>query len=209
MIAHAPLVYVVDDDEKLARSVVFLVASAGWAGRAFADPDVFLDSVAPDAAGCAVLDIRMPRMSGLELMHAMRARGIRLPVIFITGHGDITLAVEAMKQGARDFLEKPFRDQALLDAIAAAVRASEADVTAQRELEEVNRRVAQLTPREREVAVRVAGGMPNKAIARELDISDKTVQVHRAHVLEKMGVHSATGLANLLARVRLEDGGKG
>lgn len=193
-----PLIHVVDDDAALGRSVVFLAQSAGWKARAHTEPDAFLRDVGRHVPGCALLDIRMPRMSGLELLQAMRAQGIRLPVIFITGHGDVALAVEAMKQGARDFLEKPFRDQALLDAIAAAVRASEAELASAGQRDDVARRLAQLTPREREVAQRVAKGMPNKLIARELDISDKTVQVHRAHVLEKMGVHSAAELAHLL-----------
>ena len=193
-----PQVWVVDDDAALGRSVVFLAQSAGWTARAYTSPEAFLADVDRACPGCAVLDVRMPRMSGLELMQAMRSAGIALPVIFITGHGDVALAVEAMKQGARDFLEKPFRDQALLDAIAAAVRASEAQLASAGRREEIERRYALLTPREREVARRVARGMPNKVIARELAISDRTVQVHRTHVLEKMGVHSAAELANLL-----------
>lgn len=193
-----PLIHVVDDDSAMRASVAFLIESVGWAARQYPNADAFLNGVDSARPGCALLDVRMPAMSGLELQRAMRATGIHLPVIFLTGHGDVALAVQAMKEGAIDMIEKPFRDQVVLDAVARAVRASVLahDVIAkQRALEA---RFALLTTREREVAKLVGTGMPNKCIARELDISEKTVHVHRAHVMEKLGLHSAAELARLL-----------
>jgi FixJ family two-component response regulator len=147
-----------------------------------------------------VLDIRMPSMSGLELQQVMRSRGIALPIVFLTGHGDVSLAVEAMKHGACDFIEKPFRDQVLLDAVAKAVRGcmeQYADEDARRTAAAT---LGRLSPREHEVARLIAQGQPNKAIARALDISERTVHVHRQHVMEKTGVTSAAQLARLMMR---------
>lgn len=195
-----PTIYVVDDDAALRRSIVFLAESVGWRVRAYGSAETLLAHLDADACGCLVLDIRMPTMSGLELQQALRARAISLPIVFITGHGDVSIAVQAMKDGALDFIEKPFKDQQLLDAIARAVREStKSQAHAERQAE--SRRVLdQLTHREREVAALVARGLSNKLIARELGISDKTVQVHRAHALEKMGAHSAAELAQVLMR---------
>jgi FixJ family two-component response regulator len=189
-----PTVYVVDDDAAMRRSVAFLADSVGWQVQTFERPEAFL-AARPQPPGCAVLDVRMPSMSGLELQAAMRARGIALPVIFITGHADVSLAVQAMKQGAAEFLEKPFRDQALLDAIGQAVRRSLQDCAHREQHADLRARFAQLTPREREVALRVARGESNRVVGEALGISAKTVQVHRQHVLEKMGAHSAAELA--------------
>lgn len=193
-----PLIHVVDDDAAMRRSVAYLADSVGWPVAQHASAEEFLAAVQPERPGCVVLDIRMPTMSGLELQQAMQERGIGLPVIFITGHADVSIAVQAMKRGAFEFLEKPFQDQALLDAVAQAVRASRERATAARENAGLRLRYEQLTPREREVAARVARGLANKVVARELEISEKTVQVHRAHVLEKMRAHSAAELARLL-----------
>jgi two-component system, LuxR family, response regulator FixJ len=194
-------IYVVDDDSAMRRSVVFLAESVGWHALGFADAESFLDQVGATAVGCLVLDIRMPTMSGLELQQAMNARGLRLPIIFITGHGDVSMAVQAMKDGAVDFIEKPFKDQLLLDAIARAVRRSHALAAQGSQHGQARQRFEQLTPREREIALRVARGQPSKLISRELGISDKTVQVHRTHILEKMDVHSAAELAHRLTQI--------
>lgn len=192
------VVHVVDDDAGLRRSLVFLLESVGWTVEAHADAASFLAAARPERPGCLVLDVRMPTMSGLELQQALNARGSRLPILFITGHGDVAMAVQAMKDGAFDFIEKPFKDQALLDAVAAAVRRSRAQAAGEGQRALLRQRLEQLTPREREVAQRVARGLSSKQIARELDISDKTVQVHRAHILEKLDVHSAAELAHRL-----------
>ena len=194
------LIHIVDDDEALRRSLLFLFDSVGWRAQAYASADEFLAAYRPGAPGCLVLDIRMPGMSGLELQQTLRARGHGLPVIFITGHGDVSLAVQAMKQEACDFLEKPFKDQALLDAVAQAVRRSRDDLAAEARRNQAHALLERLSPREREVARRVARGLPNKLIARELDISEKTVHVHRQHVMEKTHTGSAAELARLMMR---------
>lgn len=196
------MIHVVDDDAAFRRSLVFLLESVGWQVASHGSAEEFLaeSNAASPVPGCLVLDIRMPRMSGLELQEQLRARGALPPIVFITGHGDVELAVQAMKHGACDFLQKPFRDQALLDAVASAVRrgALERSFTAQRE--EALERLARLSPREHEVARLVAQGLPNKLVARELDISEKTVHVHRQHVMEKTEVGSAAELARLMLR---------
>lgn len=194
-------IYVVDDDAAMRRSVVFLAESVGWRAQAFADAETFLAQLGRDAVGCLVLDVRMPTMSGLELQQAMNARGVSLPIVFITGHGDVSMAVQAMKDGAIDFIEKPFKDQVLLDTIAQAVRRSRSAAAQAGQHGRSLQRYEQLTLREREIAVRVARGQASKVIARELAISDKTVQVHRTHIMEKMDVHSAAELAHLLTQI--------
>jgi two-component system, LuxR family, response regulator FixJ len=194
-------VYVVDDDGAMCRSVVFLAESVGWRARGFDRAETFLAEVDPGTVGCLVLDVRMPTMSGLELQQAMNMRGLRLPIIFITGHGDVSMAVQAMKDGAADFIEKPFKDQVLLDAIARAVRRSHAGAIRLDGRSDTLLRYRQLTLREREIALRVARGQPSKVIARDLGISEKTVQVHRTHIMEKMDIHSAAELAHQLTQI--------
>lgn len=194
-----PLVHVVDDDPALRASVAFLLESVGWQVACHPDAPAFLSRVDRTRPGCALLDLRMPVMSGLELQRAMREAGIDLPVIFLTAHGDVAAAVQAMKHGAVDMLEKPFRDQVLLDTVSRAVAASIAAHEAASRRRTLQLRYAQLTPREREVARLVGRGLPNKAVARELGISEKTVHIHRAHVMDKLEVRSAAELALLLA----------
>jgi FixJ family two-component response regulator len=201
------LIFVVDDDAAMRRSIVFLAESVGWSVQAFASAEDFLKQCEPERGSCLILDIRMPTMSGLELQQILKERRSELPIVFITGHGDVAMAVQAMKNGALDFIEKPFKDQQLLDAIAQAVRNSSQRKAQHRHQAEARDLLERLTQREREVALLVARGLSNKLIARELDISDKTVQVHRAHVLEKMGVHSAAQLAQQLMRIE-RDGGE-
>lgn len=198
-------VYVVDDDAVLRRSIVFLAESVGWRVRDFERAEDFL-AAAPAPPGCLVLDVRMPSMSGLELQQVLRQRAIALPIIFVTGHADVSLAVQAMKHGAFELIEKPFREQALLDAIAQAVRRSVREHESRSRHARARSLHAQLTPREREVARCVALGQPNRVIAESLGISAKTVQVHRQHVLEKFEVHSAAELAAALLPLLGEDG---
>lgn len=193
------LIHVVDDDASLRRALVFLLESTGWRAAAYDSAEAFLAGWSePCVPGCLVLDVRMPLMSGLELLGVLNDRGIRLPVIFLTGHADVSMAIQAMKLGASDFIEKPFKDQALLDAVGNAVRRDLArceEAAARRELYE---RMDKLSPREMEVARLVAEGLPYKVIGRRLDISDRTVQVHRMHLMEKLGIHSAAELAQMM-----------
>jgi len=192
------LVRVVDDDTELRMSIVFLAESVGLEAEDYASAADLLADLRPERPGCLVLDVRMPGMSGLALQQELARRGMELPVIFVTGHGDISMAVSAMKGGAFDFIEKPFKEQALLDAIERANRVSLARRGRALRVDELRRLHESLTEREREVAVLVARGQSNKVIARGLGISDRTVQVHRGHVMEKMRAHSAAELARIL-----------
>ena len=193
-------IHLVADDAAFRRSMVFLLESMGWPVQAHASAADYLDAGLPalEQTGCLLLDVRMPGMSGLELQQALIARGCRLPIVFITGHGDVELAVQAMKHGAFDFLEKPFKDQRLLDVVSAALRQREADLVSSERAQQAGDRLARLSPREAEVARLVAQGLPNKLVARELDISEKTVHIHRQHVMEKAEVGSAAELARLM-----------
>ena len=195
-------IHLVDDDAAFRRSLVFLLESMGWPVQAHASAADYLDAGLPalEQTGCLLLDVRMPGMSGLELQQALIARGCHLPIVFITGHGDVELVVQAMKRGAFDFLEKPFKDQRLLDVVSAALRQREADLVSSERAQQAGDRLARLSPREAEVARLVAQGLPNKLVARELDISEKTVHIHRQHVMEKMGISSAAELARLMLR---------
>ena len=195
------IVHVVDDDPGLRRSLRFLLDSVGWTVRLHASAEEFLDvAVAPTLPSCLLLDIRMPSMSGLELQQVLRERGIALPILFMTGHADVSMAVQAMKSGAIDFIEKPFNDQKVLDAVAAAIRHSAEALDDEARRRAAQAMLAQFSPREREVAHQVAQGLPNKQIAGNLNISEKTVHIHRQHVMEKAGVSSAAKLARLMLR---------
>ncbi|MGD9871941.1 MAG: response regulator transcription factor [Thauera sp.] len=195
------LIHVIDDDAAFRRSLVFLLESMGWTVASHASAEDFLAATPePGATACLVLDIRMPMMSGLELQQVLRQRGWQVPIVFITGHGDVELAVQAMKHGACDFLEKPFKDQALIDAVGRAVKLGCATREQMARCAEAKSLLERLSPRELEVARLVALGLPNKLVGRELDISEKTVHVHRHHVMEKTGVGSAAELARLMLR---------
>lgn len=194
-------VHVVDDDAALRRSIAFLAESVGWRAVTYDGARRFLDEAGLDEPGCLILDVRMPEMSGLELQHELKRRGAVLPIIFVTGHADVGLAVEAMKQGAFDFIEKPFRDQLLLDGIAKAVRHSVTALESQDRRQLSTQRLALLTPRERDVALLVAQGHANREIARQLGISEKTVHIHRGRVMEKTQLRSAAALARLFMQV--------
>lgn len=195
------VVHVVDDDPALRRSLRFLLESVEWKVQLHASAEEFLEALGhPARPACVLLDIRMPAMSGLELQQVLHERGIVIPIVFMTGHADVSMAVQAMKSGAADFIEKPFKDQVVLDAVAAAMRRSAEALHEQQVRDDAVRILDALSPREREVAQRVAQGQPNKLIAAHLGISEKTVHIHRQHVMEKAGVSSAAELARLMLR---------
>lgn len=200
----APTVFVVDDDEGVRNSLRFLLKSVGLAMRANASASEFLETYKPSHPGCLVLDVRMPGMSGLELQQQLNLRGAVIPVIFITGHGDVPMAVEAMQQGAFDFLQKPFRDQDLIDRIQ---RALERDARNRASLEQhskIHERLESLTPREREVLALMTRGKPNKVMAAELGVSQRTVEIHRARVMEKSGAASLAQLVRMVMELEAE-----
>lgn len=189
-------VCVVDDDEAVRGALRMLLQSMGMTTAVFSSASAFLDAVDDIHGGCILLDIRMPVMSGLELFDHLLARQVHLPVIFITGHGDVPMAVRAVKKGAFDFLQKPFNDQELLDRVNDALREDQRRVALNAERSALRERYERLTPREREIMARVVSGQANKAIAIDLKLSERTVELHRAHVMEKMAVRS---LAELVA----------
>ena len=190
-------VFVVDDDEAVRASLKLLLKTLGLPAQTYASAQEFLATFDERRGGCLVLDIRMPGMSGLELQEELNTRGAMLPIIFITGHGDVPMAVEAMQRGAMDFLQKPFRDQDLLDRISEALAKDRAGRELLGNRERIRARVAALTPREREVMALVTQGKPNKVIAADLDLSQRTVEIHRAHVMEKMGANSLAHLVRM------------
>lgn len=197
--ATTPLAHIVDDDEAIRDALSWLFRTRNVAARAWASAEDFLDAWQPDWQGCIVLDIRMREMSGLECFDALLERGNTLPVIFLTGHGDVPMAVGALKKGAFDFLEKPVDDNALVDVVIRALATNARHQANQETQATVATRLAQLTPREHEVMQLVLAGKFNKVIADELNISMRTVEVHRSRVFEKMGVRSAVELAQLLS----------
>lgn len=194
--------HIVDDDEAIRDALTWLFRTRQVACRAWESAEAFLEAWQPDWRGCIVLDIRMREMSGLECFDALRERGNTLPVIFLTGHGDVPMAVGALKKGAFDFLEKPVDDNALVDRVIRALAADARRQASEASQATVATRIAQLTPREHEVMRLVLAGKFNKVIADELNISMRTVEVHRSRVFEKMGVRSAVELAQLLAQPR-------
>ncbi len=194
------LVYIVDDDEALRDSLIWLLESTGLKSLAFDSAENFLAAYNPRMNGCLVLDIRMPGMSGLELHEKLLSMHSTLPIIFITGHGDVPMAVSALKKGAIDFIEKPFNDQEMVKLIRTALTEDLKRHDARRQEAEAQRRIEGLTPREREVLDLIVAGRLNKQIADDLGISIKTVEVHRARVMEKMGVNS---LAELVQHVMI------
>jgi FixJ family two-component response regulator len=192
-----PTVYVVDDDDGMRRALDTLLSTVGYTTAVFSAPSEFLAKFKTDASGCLVLDIRMPDMSGLELQQHLNRIGSMLPVIFITGHGDVPMAVQAMKEGAFEFIQKPFRDQDLLDRINHALKQDSENRSTVARRAEVLQRLESLTPRERQVMDMVVDGAANKVIAIDLDLSERTVEIHRAKVMEKMGARSVAHLVRL------------
>lgn len=196
------VVHLIDDDEGVRQSVAFLLATAGFAVRVYDSASAFLAALPTLQSGCIVTDIRMPGMDGLELQRQLRQRKVSLPVIVITGHADVPLAVEAMKAGAVDLIEKPFSDDALLGAIRTAIDRYAANTERNSELVTIRERMAALSPREREVLDGLLAGLPNKTIAYDLKISARTVEVHRANLMARMGAHSLAELVRMAFMVR-------
>jgi two-component system response regulator DctR len=197
-----PTVHVVDDDDAIRDALAWLLRSRGVPARTWPSAESFLTEYSELMRGCLVLDVRMGGMSGVELFDRLLAKRCRLPVIFLTGHGDVPLAVGALKKGAFDFVEKPFNDNELVDRIVAAVSHDESLRRQAQTEASVTARLAELTPRERQVMERVLAGDYNKTIADALGIAVRTVEVHRARIFEKMGVRSAVELAQLLGSKR-------
>jgi two-component system response regulator FixJ len=198
-----PTVFVVDDDPAIRESLRWLIESVGLNVKIFTTAQEFLEGYDPSLPGCLVLDVRMPGMSGLDLQNELAARKVNIPILIITGHAEVPVAVRAMKAGALDFIEKPFSDQLLLDRVRRAIEKDAEFRQADSLRTEVAARLAQLTPREREVMDLVIAGKANKVIASELGLSPKTVEVHRAHVMKKMQVDSLADLVRvgMLSRI--------
>jgi two-component system response regulator FixJ len=190
-----PTVYIVDDDDGMRRALGVLMTTVGYQPAAFAAPREFLAKYDPSQPGCLVLDVRMPEMSGLEVQQHLNRNGSMLPVILVSGHGDIPMAVQAMKDGAFDFLQKPFRDQELLERIKGALQRDSENRQMVERHSELRERATSLTPREREVMGFVVDGRANKVIAIDLGLSERTVEIHRANVMDKM---RATSVAHLV-----------
>lgn len=193
-----PVIHIIDDDEALRESLVFLLASAGRPAQAHDSADAFVETVPKGATqGCVISDVRMPGMSGIELLRHIGEHGPALPVIVITGHGDVPLAVEAMKLGAFDFLEKPFDDESLLAAVDSALSRGRRGREEDGQRGEILSRIATLTPREREVFDGLVEGLPNKTIAYDLGISPRTVEIYRANVMTKLQAGSLSELVRM------------
>jgi len=199
-------IYIVDDDADVREATSFLITTAGYAAESFETPEELLDRIVPDSAGCLILDVRLPGMNGLELQRALAERQIRMPIIFITGHGDIPMAVEAVNAGALDFLEKPFDNEALLARVEEAIVADRERRMREAASAEIDQRLERLTPRERQVMEGILAGKLNKVIGHELDMSTRTVEVHRGRILEKLGARNAPEMVRLvLAGQRYRD----
>lgn len=190
-------VLVVDDDASLREALSSLFRSVGLDVRSFASAPGLLQSKLPDAPTCLVLDIRLPGLSGLDFQAQLAKANIHIPIIIVTGHGDIPMSVRAMKAGAVDFLTKPFRDQDMLDAVAQAIERDRVRRDSEKALTEVRRLFESLTTREREIMTLVTAGLMNKQVAAELDLSEITVKIHRGHVMKKMGVRSLADLVRM------------
>ncbi len=194
-------VFVVDDDQAMRNSLKWLIESVGVHVESYPSADEFLARFQSGRSGCLVLDVRMPGMSGLDLQEHLAEHNIKIPVVIITGHGDVPMAVRAMKHGAIDFIEKPFNDEVLLDAIRRAIAFEEHQRTHNSEHREVKERLSHLTPREREVMIMVTEGASNKEIANQLGVSAKTIEAHRARVMEKMQARSLAELVRMVLSV--------
>jgi len=191
------LVHVVDDDVEVRKSLGFLLATADFAVRLHESATAFLATATDDIDGCIVTDVRMPGIDGIEFLRQLRARGHRIPVIVMTGHADVALAVQAMKEGAADFIEKPFNDDILIDAIRSALDSRNQANAAHPQSAEINGRLSTLSERERQVLDGLVSGLPNKTIAYDLGISPRTVEIHRANVMSKMNASSLSHLVRM------------
>jgi FixJ family two-component response regulator len=203
MRANRGTVYVVDDDPSVRRGLTDLLQAAGWTVESFAAAREFLDSVTCDGMGCIVLDVSMPDMTGPELHDELRACGRTLPIVYLSGHGTVSIGVEAMRHGAYDFLEKPVDEAALLSVVEAAIARRQQACSEENHLNDIRQRVTRLSPRERQVMDNVIRGRLNKQIACDLDIGVKTVKVHRSRVMSKMKVRSVAELVHLCDAIGL------
>jgi FixJ family two-component response regulator len=197
-----PVVFVIDDDRMIREGLQSLIKSVGLRVETFASAQEFLGAKRPDAPACLVLDVRMPGLSGLDLQLKLRDGGFPIPIIFITGHGDIPMSVRAMKEGAHEFLTKPVRGQDLLDAVQKAIASDRALRIERQEVDEIRGRFESLTPREKEVLDLVVAGLLNKQIADQLGMSELTVKTHRAHVMEKTQADSLAHLVRMAEKLR-------
>ena len=196
------VIRIVDDDAGVRESYKFLIESDGWLVRTYPDAESFLAHDDPTVPGCGVIDVRMPGLSGMELQKKLNELSSRLPIIFVSAHGDIEMAVRAMQRGAHDFLAKPVTDEKLLNSINRAVEKGCERWAQEEEKDRLKEKWATLSPREKEVAALVAEGLMNKVIADRLSIAERTVQVHRANVCQKLGAKNAVGIAGLLAKIQ-------
>jgi RNA polymerase sigma factor (sigma-70 family) len=198
----APVVFVVDDDPSVRSSLKFLISSEGLQVESFDSADAFLQRKLPDVPSCLVLDVRLRGVSGLDFQRELAARNIPIPIVFITGHGDIPMTVKAMKAGAIEFLAKPFRDQDLLDAVRIALERDRARREQEKEVADLQQRFNSLSPREQEVISMVASGMLNKQIAGQLGVAENTVKVHRSRAMEKMQAQSFAELVRMTEKLK-------
>ena len=197
MTDREPTVFVVDDDEPVRDAIGMLLETVDIPYESFPTAQAFLDAYRSDRRGCLILDIRMPGMSGLELQQKLVDMDAPIPIVFITGHGDVPMAVEAMKRGAVDFIRKPFRDQDLLDRVHEALNLDAGQRAEFEDLEQARAKLESLTPREHEVFLRVANGQANKVVAIDLGISERTVEIHRSQVMHKTGARSLADLVRM------------
>jgi FixJ family two-component response regulator len=202
-----PIVFVVDDDASMRQALSRLFQSVQLRAEAFASPQEFLQSERPDVPSCLVLDVRLPGVSGLDFQTELLRADVRIPIVFITGHGDIPMTVRAMKAGAVDFLGKPFRDQDLLDAVTAAIQRDQRRRDQENTVADVRAHLSSLTAREREIMALVASGLMSKQIAAQVGLSEITVKVHRSHVMKKMGAKSVADLVRMADALGVKSGG--
>jgi RNA polymerase sigma factor (sigma-70 family) len=200
--SSAPVVFVVDDDPSVRSSLKFLLSSMGLQVESFDSAETFLQRKPPDAPSCLVLDVRLRGLSGLDFQRELAARNIRIPIVFVTGHGDIPMSVRAMKAGAIEFLTKPYRDQDLLDAVRIALERDRARREQEKEVTDLQQRFDSLTPREQEVISMVVSGMLNKQIAGQLGTAENTVKVHRSRAMEKMKAQSFADLVRMIEKLK-------